>query len=213
MRRKIRGIFLITLGLVMSISAAVIFAMYAYQADIAGDNAQILLDTLTEEIKERKEINRYDTAEQEEPATELPQATMAGYELVGIIRAPSLGLELPVLDSRSYELLQISPCRYSGSVEGGDLILLGHNYKRHFAPLKKIGIGDIVEFCDVNGKIYTYKVTETEILQKTELERLTASDCDLTLFTCTNGGYSRFVVRCVLTSTSSESNSYLAETL
>lgn len=197
----------------MSASAAGIFATYEYQADIAGDNAEILLDTLTEEIEERKEVRRYDTAEQEEPTAELPQTTLAGYDLVGIVRAPTLGLELPVLDSWSYDLLQISPCRYSGSIQEGNLILLGHNYKRHFAPLKKINVGDFVEFCDINGTVYKYEVAETEILQKTELERLTVSDFDLTLFTCTNGGYSRFVVRCMLTSTSSENHYYLAEIL
>lgn len=213
MKRTIRGIFLIVLGFAMSISAAVIFAVYEYQADIAGDNAEILLDTLTEEIQERKEIHRYDSAKQEESTTELPQTTLAGYDLVGIVRVPALGLELPVLDSWNYDLLRISPCRYSGSVQGGNLILLGHNYKRHFAPLKKLTVGDNVEFCDVNGTVYTYEVAATEILQKTELERLTGSDYDLTLFTCTNGGYSRYVVRCALSSTPLENAFYPIELL
>ena len=209
MKRTIRGIFLIVLGLLMSVSAAAIFARYEYQAEIAGDNAQILLDALTEDILMRKELERYNPAQPEAPATtELPKTTIQsesaartestwkGYEMVGIVRVPSLGLKLPVLDSWNYDLLQIAPCRYSGSVDGGNLILLGHNYKRHFAPLKKIKLGEVVEFCDVNATVTRYEVVATEVLQKTELERLTASDHDLTLFTCTNGGYSRFVVRC-----------------
>lgn len=202
---------MIVLGLLMSVSAAAIFAKYEYQADIAGDNAEILLDALTEKIQERKELNRYDTAKQEEPTAELPQTTLAGYDLVGVVRAPSIGLELPVLDAWSYDLLQISPCRYSGSVEGGNLILLGHNYKRHFAPLKKLETGNVVEFCDINGTVYRYEVAATEILQKTELERLTASDYDLTLFTCTNGGYSRYVVRCMQASAPLEITANSAE--
>ena len=209
MNRTIRGIFLITLGLLMSVSAAAIFARYEYQAEIAGDNAEILLEALTEDILVRKELERYNPAQPEAPATtELPKTTIQsesavqndttwkGYEMVGIVRVPSLGLELPVLDSWDYDLLQIAPCRYSGSVEGRDLILLGHNYKKHFAPLKKIKLGETVEFCDVNGTVTRYEAVATEVLQKTELEQLTASDHDLTLFTCTNGGYSRFVVRC-----------------
>lgn len=111
---------------------------------------------------------------------------------------------MPVLESWSYDLLQISPCRYSGSAKEGNLILLGHNYKKHFAPLEKLTVGDNVEFCDVNGTVYTYEVAATEILQKTELERLTGSGYDLTLFTCTNGGYSRYVVRCTLSSIPAE---------
>ena len=195
---------MIVLGLFLSVSAAAIYAKYEYQADIAGDNAEILLEALTEEVREREELNRYNPAEQEHPTTELPRTTLAGYDLVGILRVPSLGMELPVMDSWSYDQLQISPCRYSGNVEEGNLILLGHNYKRHFAPLKQIEIGSAVEFCDINGTVCCYEVAETEILQKTELERLTGSEYDLTLFTCTNGGYSRFVVRCSLSAEPTE---------
>ena len=197
MKRTLRGMILITLGLALAITAAVRFAMYDRAARAAGENAEALLVTLTEEIHMREEAARYDMAVQETPASELPRATLSGYDLVGIIRAPSLGLELPVLDAWSYDLLQIAPCRYSGSAAGGNLILLGHNYEAHFAPLKEIAIGAVVEFCDINGTVYTYEVAATEILQKTELEHLTASDYDLTLFTCTNGGISRFVVRCM----------------
>ncbi|MBE6963664.1 MAG: sortase [Ruminococcaceae bacterium] len=208
MSRKIRGIFLITLGLLMSVSAAVIFARYEYQAEIAGANAEILLDALEAQIQQRVESSRHSPAKQENPTAELPkttiqpeaserpQATLEGYELVGIVRVPSLGLELPVLDSWDYDLLKIAPCRYSGSTETGDLILLAHNYERHFGTLKKAQIGTEVEFCDVNGTVYRYEIAAAEILKKTELDRLTSSDYDLTLFTCTNGGYSRYVVRC-----------------
>jgi len=208
MSRKIRGIFLITLGLLMSVSAAVIFARYEYQAEIAGANAEILLDALEAQIQQRVESSRHSPAKQENPTAELPkttiqpeaserpQATLEGYELVGIVRVPSLGLELPVLDSWDYDLLKIAPCRYSGSTETGDLILLAHNYERHFGTLKKAQIGTEVEFCDVNGTVYRYEIAAAEILKKTELDRLTSSDYDLTLFTCTNGGHSRYVVRC-----------------
>jgi len=208
MSRKIRGIFLITLGLLMSVSAAVIFARYEYQAEIAGDNAEILLDALEVQIQQRVESNRHSPAKQDKPTSELPkttvrtdtaerpESTFQGYDLVGIVRVPSLGLELPVLDSWDYNLLKIAPCRYSGSAEGRDLILLAHNYERHFGTLKKAQIGTEVEFCDVNGTVYRYEIAAAEILKKTELDRLTSSDYDLTLFTCTNGGYSRYVVRC-----------------
>lgn len=198
MKRRTRGIFLIVLGLMLTFSATGIFAMYEYQADIAGDNAELLLDSLQTEMQMRREAAIYDPAERETPTEELPQLTLGDYDLVGILCVPSLGLELPILQDWSYDLLQISPCRYSGSVEEGNLILLGHNYKRHFTPLKQLEAGDRIEFCDVNGTVYTYEVTATEILQPTEVERLTATDCELTLFTCTNGGYSRFVVRCQL---------------
>lgn len=192
---------MIAVGLVLTFSAAWIFAGYEEQAEIAGDNAEILLESLTVEIQRQEEAAIYSPAvEEEPPVAEMPRLTLSGYDLVGIIYVPSLDLRLPVLDSWDYDLLQLAPCRYSGSVEGGDLILLGHNYKRHFGPLRKLETGDTVEFCDVKGTVYTYEVKAREVLEKTELERLTATDYDLTVFTCTNGGYSRLVIRCALVS-------------
>ena len=198
MKRRTRGIILILLGLVMVFSGTGIYGAYAYQEDIAGENAELLLEDLRTEMQTRHEAAIYDPVQEEQPTEDLPRLTLSGYDLIGILCVPSLGLELPVLNEWSYDLLQISPCRYSGSAEEGDLILLGHNYKRHFTPLKQLQPGDTVEFVDVTGKTYTYTVAITEILQKTELDRLTTSDYPLTLFTCTNGGYSRFVVRCSL---------------
>jgi len=57
-------------------------------------------------------------------------------------------------------------------------------------------VGEKVEFCDVRGVTHFYTVTQTQELDKYELDELTSGDHDLTLFTCTGGGKRRFVVRC-----------------
>lgn len=198
MKRKIRGIVLILLGLALSFTATGILATYERRSELAGDNAEFLLEELHREMAE-KPLSYDAPAVQEEAAEgEMPQTTLSGYALVGMLQIPTLGMELPVLDSWSYDLLQIAPCRYSGTVEDGNLILLGHNYKRHLGSLKKVSVGDEVRFVTVDGKTHTYTVSATEILEKTELERLSATEHDLTVFTCTYSGYSRFVVRCDL---------------
>jgi len=201
--RKIRGVALVVLGLCLCFSAAGMFADFEEQDAIAGENAQLLLTGLRQELEQQRQPQTAAIpAPREEPAPgEMPQITLIGYGLVGSLAVPVLELELPVLEGWSYDLLKLAPCRYSGSAAGGDLILLAHNYKRHFGTLKQLEVGDSLSFSDVDGRTYTYRVAATEVLQKTELERLTGSDCDLTLFTCTQGGYSRFVVRCSLTDT------------
>lgn len=196
MKRQLQSVVLITFGLVLILTAVGLFAMYEQEAEIAGKNAQQLLSALTQEIEQKQEQSLYDTAVQEQSTGQMLQTTLQGYDLVGIIRVPSAGVELPVLDSWSYDLLKLSPCRYSGSVEGQDLILLGHNYKKHFAPLKQVAVGDHVEFQDVSGTVHRYTVSGTQILKATQLDELTGTDHALTIFTCTTGGQSRFVVRC-----------------
>jgi len=194
--KQIRAAALILLGLSMILASAYLFSRYEREAETAGENAQQLLAALTEEIEKNKEQNLYDTAVQEQSIGQMLQTSLQGYDLVGIIRVPGMGVELPVLNDWNYDLLKLSPCRYSGSIEGQDLILMGHNYKKHFAPLRQVSPGDRVEFLDAGGTVHAYAVSATEVLMPTQLDELTASEHALTIFTCTPGGYARFVVRC-----------------
>lgn len=127
----------------------------------------------------------------------MPARLTDGINIAGVVSVPELEIEVPVAAEWSYENLRKSACRYSGTAEDGRLIILAHNYRRHFGNLKNAEIGDEVQFMYVNGKLYLYHITEVEILDKNELDRLTASDSDLTLFTCTYGGQKRIVVRCM----------------
>ena len=108
---------------------------------------------------------------------------------------PTLGLALPVMSDWSYEKLRIAPCRYWGSVYDDSLVILAHNYARHFGGIKDLGIGDIVQFIDADGVIYRYAVAAQETLERGDVAAMTGSDYDLTLFTCTYGGRQRVTVR------------------
>lgn len=194
--KQLRAVVLIALGLAMILASAYFFFQYEQEAETAGENAQQLLDALTQEIEQTREQELYDTAQREQAPGQMLQTSLRGYDLVGIVRAPTVGVELPVLDSWSYDLLKLAPCRYSGSIEGQDLVLMGHNYKKHFAPLRQVSPGDRVEFMDASGTSYAFVVAGTQVLKPTQLDELTASEHALTIFTCTPGGHSRFVVRC-----------------
>ena len=52
-----------------------------------------------------------------------------------------------------------------------------------------------MQFIDADGNIYAYNVAALEILNPGEVEKMVASDYDLTLFTCTYGGTAREAVR------------------
>lgn len=119
-----------------------------------------------------------------------------GYAAIGILAIPALGLELPVMADWDYPKLRIAPCRYAGSVQTGDLVILAHNYSRHFGRLKSLSGGENVIFTDVEGNADFYAVAEIEVLEPTAVEEMTGSGYPLTLFTCTYGGQKRVVVRC-----------------
>jgi len=129
--------------------------------------------------------------------TTMETVEIDGNRYVGFLSIPVLELELPVMEEWDYERLKIAPCRFSGTLLGGDLVIAAHNYLRHFGHLQELPIGSEILFTDVNGNITRFTVAELEILQPTEVEYMTAGDYDLTLFTCTYGGLTRFTVRCV----------------
>ena len=128
---------------------------------------------------------------------EMPTIDIDGNAYIGILEIPDSKLALPIMEEWSDEKLNISPCRYSGSYLTDDLVIAGHNYIRHFSPLRRIGIGSDIYFITVRGKVLRYQVDNVETLRSTQVEDMTSSDWDMTLFTCTPGGKSRLTVRCV----------------
>ena len=82
-------------------------------------------------------------------------------------------------------------------------MLCGHNYAKHFSPIKWLAISSSVYFTDADGLRWSYEVESVETLHPTQIEEMTTAtetdNWDLTLFTCTSGGNARYAVRCVRT--------------
>ena len=131
-----------------------------------------------------------------DPGREMPAENVGGWDCVGVLSIPALGLELPVIGEWSYPALRQAPCRYTGSAYTDDMTIAAHNYARHFGHLTALRPGDAVTFTDLSGNVFRYAVAETETLQPTDIQEMTAGDWPLTLFTCTKGGQYRVTVRC-----------------
>lgn len=131
-----------------------------------------------------------------DPSAEMPVKEVDGHEYIGTLTIPAAGLELPVMAKWSYDNLKLSPCRYFGSVYTGNMIIAGHNYRRHFSPIKTLPVGERVEFTDMDGNLFLYRIDRIEELEKTAIEEMEAGDWELTLFTCTYGGQTRLALRC-----------------
>ncbi len=130
------------------------------------------------------------------PEMEMPTLEIDSNEYIGILSIPALELTLPIMDRWSYPRLKMAPCRYTGSVYTDDLVISGHNYRTHFSRLRELSMGDAIIFTDVDGNQFDYEVADMEVLEPTAIEAMTESDWDLTLFTCTYGGQTRFTLRC-----------------
>ena len=129
-------------------------------------------------------------------AFEMTRVEIGGYDYIGYLSIPALELELPIMADWDYGQLQIAPCRYHGSVNGRDLVLMAHNYNSHFGRISQLELLDELTFTNMDGKEITYQVVGKDILDPTAVEEMTSGDFDLTLFTCTYGGGSRITVYC-----------------
>lgn len=130
------------------------------------------------------------------PDMEMPEVMIDGQAYIGSVSIPKLELELPVISQWTYPRLKLAPCRYSGSVYTDDMIILGHNYERHFRRFTEVETGDEVMFTDMDGNVFRYVVTLKEQIRGNDTERMMAGDWDLTLFTCARGGKMRITLRC-----------------
>ncbi|WP_165444054.1 sortase [Lachnoclostridium sp. Marseille-P6806] len=133
------------------------------------------------------------------PEMAMPVQTVDGMDYVASLSIPSLSLELPVADSWSYENLRVSPCRYTGTAYRSGMVIAAHNYRAHFGLLDTLSVGAVVVLTDMDGNKFHYAVSEITTLPATAIRDMTDARYDLTLFTCTVGGYARVTVRCMRT--------------
>ncbi len=185
----------LTLGLLLILAAGVLAFTNQLEDDRAGDQAEILVQELEERVAViRKE--RPPVPVQEDVIPPMTEVEIDGNLYIGYISIPRLKIELPIMSGWDDAKLKISPCRYTGSAFTDDLVLMGHNYKRHFGPIRRLKAGNEVYLTDMDGAVHSYEVVAVEVLQGNAVEDMTAGEYDLTLFTCTYGGKNRITIRC-----------------
>lgn len=190
-----KGTIMMWMGTALLLAALALFCYNTMEDRSAGATAQATVTQLLAVIPEtpqRKSVSDpYDT-----PEREMEKITLDGLDYIGLLTIPGQGLELPIAAAWDDETLKAAPCRYSGSLEGNDLVLCGHNYRRHFGRLENLRIGDAVLFTTVEGNRLSYQVSSIEAVQPTDMESMVLSGYPLTLFTCTYSGQTRLAIRC-----------------
>lgn len=204
------GILCILLGIGMLAGSLWLYLNNETEANVAGRASRELLPQLIEAIRQEElrheEILRGEQSAQTEEtqpvdiwdpsAVVMTEVEIDGHAYIGVISIPALEIELPVMSGWSYKKLKIAPCRYSGTVKGNDLVIMAHNYERHFGHIAQLSVGDTVQFADMDSIVTNYEVVALDILPPSAVEEMTAGNYDLTLFTCTYGGQNRVTVYC-----------------
>ncbi len=210
MRKKFGTVFMI-LGVLMLVGAFSLILYNRHEATVAEESAKELLPQLIEKIQiENAPIITDDLGSDAEvaPEIDLPaiyldpkdfkmdEVVIEDNPYIGYLSIPKLNVDLPVMSDWDYDKLKISPCRYYGTVKGEDLVIMAHNYDKHFGRISELREGDSVIFVDIKGHATVYKVVARDVLAATAIEEMTAGEFDLTLFTCTYSGQERVTVFC-----------------
>lgn len=199
MRRKL-GNFCIFLGAVLLAAALLLLGYNCWDAARAGNAAEEILPALLDEMPDEPTVPDQPLGTPveylDEDTLTMTEAEIDGERYIGWLDIPAIELELPVMSEWSYSRLKTAPCRYSGTVRGEDLVLLGHNYTRHFGKLDRLRVGDEVLFTDMDGVVYRYEVAARDVLDADAVAEMTAGEYDLTLFTCDATGARRITVYC-----------------
>lgn len=200
------------IGVVLILSALLLFLYNEWNNAVMEEQSNAIYTELQQMIAQNVQHNALAKDEpdvamsttgaangEEETAADEPNMTVVmlnGYEYIGILDLPTLNLSLPILADWDEAKLKIAPCRQEGSVDEDDLVIAGHNYRRHFQYLYKLQIGDTIRFTDMNGNVTTYTVQQMRTLDATDVDTVLNSEHDLVLYTCTYSGKERTTVFC-----------------
>ena len=145
--RKIFGSILIGVGLLLCAAAvAMLLNNRAEQTKAAQKSAELLPQICIQIEQNKQAASAEGTVPAEQPemtpveyltpqSLEMKETVIDGHAYIGYLSIPSLELDLPVMADWSYDQLKIAPCRYAGTLRGGNLVIMAHNYARHFGQL------------------------------------------------------------------------------
>ena len=197
MRKASPGVLCVLLGVVLLLAALGLYGYNRWEDAQAGAEAQTVVQDLQEKVVEQTQSAASAPAiDYSSLDPELPVVELDGYEYVGTVSIPAIGIDLPVMSEWSYPKLKISPCRQFGSSRTDDLVIAAHNYESHFGKIGTLALGDEVRFTDMDGIENHYTVSAIEVHDPTDVEAVEHSGHDLVLYTCTYGGKTRIVVFC-----------------
>ena len=205
MQKRRLGTILILLGALLLAGALGLLGYNQWDNGRAQKAAAQVLDQLETTLDEQENhLQLLVPTQVDDTAREMTITAIDGWDYIGYLSIPSIGLALPVMSEWSYAGLKIAPGRYSGSTYADNMVVCAHNYAKHFSPIKWLAEGAQVYFTDMDGMRWSYEVSYVENLQPTQIEKMTektedSDNWDLTLFTCTTGGRARCAVRCVRT--------------
>ena len=188
-------------GLLITAGIAIMAVPFFWRTTGEKQTEQLISEferTLEDDQDEKKDVEEEQTSISKED-----EAILEEGNVIGIIEIPSIDIRYPVMEGTGSAVLNAGIGHIpetAGIGESGNCVLCGHNGSRYgtfFTPLNQISIGDVVTIIEKKGQAHIYEVTETEVVNPYDNSIKTQGEGkELTLFTCSQKGTMRFVVKC-----------------
>lgn len=137
--------------------------------------------------------------------TEKRKTYFQGFVMIGYIKIPETGIELPILDEVTPDSLNTSVAALYPSNpqdklnQPGNVVIIGHNYRngKFFSNNEKLSVGDKIYIKDINGTQLEYTIYEkfeTTPQDTSFYTRDTNGAIEVTLSTCTDDSSARIII-------------------
>ena len=157
------------------------------------------LQTVVSEIKNKIEEVKKSNIEEHHKKI---QFEYKGYNVVGIIKIPSINVEYPIIDTTNEQTMKQSITKFWGNNvnDMGNFCMAGHNYYdgTMFGKTKQLNTNDIIEMTDLTGNTIKYKVFKKYTVDPNDTECVNSikeNTREITLITCTNGRSNRLIIK------------------
>ncbi len=112
----------------------------------------------------------------------MPSMEVEGTNFCGILEVPAYNADLPICDVWNAGSVDRFPCRFTGSVYDGSLVIGGSDNSGQLDFMKQITGGDRIYVTDMTGARYSYTVSDVFRTGDVSLENLTGQEGDLVLY-------------------------------
>lgn len=187
---KISAVCLI-LGAVLLLTAGTVLAVTQLSGEQAKkDTARILEQARTMMPR------AMDRVPEERGNNTMASMEMDGVNIAGVLEIPQFAAALPLASAWDTGLVKSMPCRFTGSIYDGSLIIGAVDGEDQFSFASSMETDDLIVLTDMEGGRYTYRVAAIQHAKHATLEKLQFGNYALTIFVkdSRNGEY--LLIRC-----------------
>lgn len=162
------GLGLMLAGLVLVLGSALVRHLWQTQASRLAGQIEALLPDRSVGVPE------------DYSSMDMPALSLDGQDFIGLVEVPAYGIQLPLCSHWRPGSVGKYPCRFDGTLYNDSLIIGAGGAQ--FSCAKTMGHGDVVKVTDLQGAVYTYRVTNICRSDHADAATLRRDDARLVLF-------------------------------